>query len=557
MRANCHPFLILVPETGPLSEYTQQLFMDEGNVVHVVEGRMVTTRPINCCLQEDSDVDSDDFKTFLVASGPSIKAIRTSLDGRYTALQRSKLHVEFIDHADIRENTFIEAPVQTKDAILHGFFWTKTQGAEFVMVTSAGLEFRSFSPSQSSQGLVTTGFQRLANVCWFKWSQPTGILVVGCGTCGAKLQPFHFQSQCQSPPSTHHSTEPGLRIRRLPLLDLSPPWGPPPTPISSSQVWILHLYGRVIIAYHDLRIMTSSTLRLYMLHNGYDSIMPLMEEKLDVGGPIELSVVDDVLVIHLLRENQTDLIDVQLAVRHGTYGVFRPQRLLEKIDCRRVEEEGLIDNENRLQLLYPDLAVDVASGGIFYRMKLDLNAIAAACDDVELLIRFLALRTPSAHSLGSTCIDPMHVLINVFRPLIAQRAMPLTLRRAFEALFSTSLKNENEEIVLTLLQPLLLQKSDVHCALYVVAVLAQFIAVSIKACSSVHHLVVELYIRSYVLAGQTWLLDDLFVRHAPWLDSKTLADRLVGHQTSQAEDPSGYLQKLGIRMLKRLDAAAS
>lgn len=96
-----------------------------------------------------------------------------------------------------------------------------------------------------------------------------------------------------------------------------------------------------------------------------------------------------------------------------------------------------------------------------------------------------------------------------------------------------------------------------HCALYVVAVLAQFIAVSIKACSSVHHLVVELYIRSYVLAGQTWLLDDLFVRHAPWLDSKTLADRLVGHQTSQAEDPSGYLQKLGIRMLKRLDAAAS
>jgi hypothetical protein len=582
MKMNPPPFLILIPETGPLNEtgYTQQMFIDEGPVVHVIEGRMVSTIPIGRIggigrvdkEDDESDVSSDDdTKTFLVAAGPSIKAIRTSPDGRYTALQRSRLHVEFIDHADIRQNTFIEAPLQTKDlhATLHGFFWTSTPRAEFVMVTSAGLEFRSFSPSPSSQGLISTGFQRLSNVCWFQWSQPTGILVLGCGSSGSRLQPFQFLPE----KSFSSSEEDQKHIKRLPLLDLSPPWGVSPlTPISPSQVWILQLYGRIIIAYHET---ATSTLHLYIIR-GWDSIIPLMEKVLHNGGPIELSVVDDVLVIHFMNENMEsafsiDFIDVQLAIKHGN--IFRPRIFLEtRADDRK---DGM---NMKLQLYHPDLAVNTDLG-IFYRLKLDLNAIASACDDTELLIRFLASRKPRKNVTMDTESsdgsfyeqDPKHVLINVFRPLVARREMPSTLRRAFEALISSSCRKNgrgNEdvgivEIVLTILQPLLLQRDDtlIESAYYVQAIIAQFIAASINTpnlrqnYATIHPSIVDLYIKAFVLAGQSWLLDAVFVRYAPLLDSRELADRLISH-SPPVDDPTGFdcLEKLGVRMKARLNA---
>lgn len=597
---NSPPFLILIPEIGPLNEtgYTYgQMFIDEGPVVHVIEGRMVTTIPIGRVLggvidkeDDDSDVNSeDDTKTFLVAAGPSVKAIRTSPDGRYTALQRSRLHVEFIDHADIRQNTFIEAPLQTKDshATLHGFFWTSTPRAEFVMVTSAGLEFRSYSPSPSSQGLISTGFQRLSNVCWYKWSQPTGILVVGCGSSGSKLQLFQFLHKNSFSSSEGHSQHLQVNpLQRLPLLDLSPPWGSPLTPISPSQVWILQLYGRIIIAYHERTppAEATSTLHLYLLR-GFDSITPLMEKVLHSGGPIELSVVDDVVVIHFMNRNafSTDFIDVQLAMKHDN--IFRPRSFLGSpppISQSRADEINDRMNILQLQLYYPDLAVNTELG-IFYKLKLDLNAIAAACDDTELLIRFLASRTLRKRNVtgdAENCIgeslyeqDPMHVLINVFRPIVARRAMPSTLRRAFEALISSSCRRNGREnlddvgiieIVLTILQPLLLQKDNaglIESAFYVQAIIAQFIAavysINRPNCPNrptIHPSIVELYIKAYVLAGQGWLLDALFVRYAPILDSRELADRLVSPESPPVDDPKGYLENLGVSMQARLNA---
>lgn len=47
-------------------------------------------------------------RAFLAAEGGPIVAVRASLDGRYTALQRSSLQVEFVDHAS--GNMFIETP---------------------------------------------------------------------------------------------------------------------------------------------------------------------------------------------------------------------------------------------------------------------------------------------------------------------------------------------------------------------------------------------------------------------------------------------------------------
>jgi hypothetical protein len=376
-------------------------------------------------------------RAFLVSSGPPITAVRASLDGNFTALQRSKLQIEFLDHST--GNMFIETP-QNRGAgvILHGFFWTDAVGAEFVLVTSMGLEL--YSPTIGVQGLKYTAFQRLSSVQWFLWSHSTRILTAGCGHSGAKLQAFQF---------SRHSG-----VVRLPMLDLTPPWGSPmkSSPIkksqgsstsqsnavravpwllvSPSQVWILLLYRRVFIAYHDL---ASSTLKLYRLYRDATSLFaecPLPSISGSGGGgggaglyrggvieeQIQLSVVDDVLVVLFvqLQQQHADsgtssgggtalLIDIAGEGVIGATGV----RIIYPVVSTPTQlgvvllQEGTIyeeENENqreleggseinfqqqqqqqqKLSLFYPHFALDRNSGRIF-RLQIDLLALSEAC----------------------------------------------------------------------------------------------------------------------------------------------------------------------------------
>jgi hypothetical protein len=452
-------------------------------------------------------------RAFLVSSGPPITAVRASLDGNFTALQRSKLQIEFLDHSN--GNMFIETPqYNTKNGgtVLHGFFWTDVPDAEFVVVTSMGLEL--YTPKVGSQGLKYTGFHRLSTVQWFIWSNSTRILIAGCGSSGAKLQAFQF--------SRNH---PSGGVFRLSMLDLTPPWGSPmksPTKstlhhghhavhaapwllVSPTQIWVLLLYRRVFIAYHDV---SSNTLKLYRIYRDGTALFaecPLTS----IGGngvryhpgpeKIELSVVEDVIIVHFVQHHaENDLSSSSngsnsgiigcggggLALLFDIAGGSGPAGSLRIIDPlistpthvgvvlldegietendeieddqREVENaREHADQQHKLSLFHPDIALDQASGRIF-RLKVDLLALSEACfpsfaaaaaggAEIPSVLAFLHRCQERSHTMqrGYSIIrdhhrDPRHVILRVLRRMVNERAAPALLRSAFDAVLAPS-----------------------------------------------------------------------------------------------------------------------
>jgi hypothetical protein len=439
-------------------------------------------------------------RAFLVSAGPNpITAVRASLDGNFTALQRSKLQIEFLDHST--GNMFIETPqqsIRSAGATVVGFFWTDAPDAEFVMVTSMGLEL--YSPG--SQGLKYTAFQRLTAVQWFLYSYSTRILVLGCSTSGAKVQAFQF--------SRYNG------VMRLPMLDLTPPWGSPiksfsnqtspaaasvsasssSSPwllVSQKQIWVVSLYRRVFIAYHDL---SSNTLKLYRVYRDGTALfaeLPLSSTSTSSGGYvpgpdlIELSVVEDLIVVHYVapppqqhysnngssgggggssnnsnRGTVALLFDIAAAAVEMTGGsaevrsinpiVSTPTHLGLILLPDQEQQEGdggvEIEVEEKLRFFYPDLAVDQSSGRIF-RLQIDLLALSEACfsplssysssaasAEIPSLLGFLRRRqqrSSRGSSEFSISRDPRHVILHVLRRMMHDRAAPAALRSAFDA----------------------------------------------------------------------------------------------------------------------------
>ena len=227
-----------------------------------------------------------------------------------------------------------------KESELRGFFWTDTPDAEFVLVTSLGLEF--FSPTPGVQGLRPTAFQRLATVQWFLWSHSTRILICGCGSSGAKLQTFQFSRS---------------GLIRLPLLDLTPPWGSPVKApashaapwllVTPAQVWVLLLYRRVFIAYYE---QAGSTLKLYRMYR--DASALFAEYAIQGHGDLEVSVVDDVIVVHHLADGTASVLDIIMVSTAGPGGTGGSPRVLSPL-CAPMRL-GLMTIETILQGIHED-----------------------------------------------------------------------------------------------------------------------------------------------------------------------------------------------------------
>jgi len=466
-------------------------------------------------------------RAFLVSSGPPITAVCASLDGNFTALQRSKLQIEFLDHSN--GNMFIETP-QNSGTALHGFFWTDAPDAEFVVVTSMGLEL--YSPKVGSQGLKYTAFHRLSAVQWFIWSHSTRILVAGCGSSGAKLQAFQFSRN-------DHSGG----VVRLSMLDLTPPWGSPmkspskstknqthhavsASPwllVSPTRIWVLLLYRRVFIAYHDV---SSNTLKLYRIYRDGTALFaecPLTSASGNRGGyhpgpdKIELSVVEDVIVVHFVQQHAQNAcssggsgsgrgigglaILFDIAIGSGNSGpagvriidpvVSTPTQLgvilldegikeeENEMEHQENEEEGEQqqqqreveveqahgDQQQKLRLFHPDLALDQASGRIF-RLQIDLLALSEACfssfaaangsggEEIPSMMAFLHRRQDRRHRTQRNYSiirdhrrDPRHVILRVLRRMVIERAAPALLRSTFDAVLalSSSLRRRREQ----------------------------------------------------------------------------------------------------------------
>ena len=191
-------------------------------------------------------------------------------------------------------------------------------GAALVAVTTNG--FDAYICEQGAGLLKVDISYRINTVQWYVWSPSTRILVVGTGSRGTKLACFQFNGEG--------------RILRLPWLDLSPPWGSPAKQskpntaspstnsghkksslkVSASHIWIIVVSFRVYIAYWDGQDTQYGVLKLYRLYR--DHVVLSAEINLSKGmsgSSIDLSVVDNALLIHGTHQGRVQVVDLERA----------------------------------------------------------------------------------------------------------------------------------------------------------------------------------------------------------------------------------------------------
>ncbi|EFN57382.1 hypothetical protein CHLNCDRAFT_142780 [Chlorella variabilis] len=505
-----------------LPQPEQQLFFDEAAAcIHLVEGRMITavalpspmygggaavaaaaaaslsrlslssSSPDPSGYDSDSSVASTTARAFLVSEGPPVRHIRSSLDGAFTALHRSARLVEVHCHAT--GNMFIETAGADKqgrkgcDPRLLGFFWT---AAQFVMVTAGGLEIHLVHPSL--QGLRMDATVPLQGVQWYTYSPETHMVVLGFGSSGAKLQAIQFSK---------------AGTLKLPLLDLTPPWGSPIRPVQAAAVsaalegfsaargqperlvapdtcWVVVLYGRVFCAHHDRGAGLLRLYRMFRCGSAADAgpLLPrdatsLAHQYEVYARQLELSVVDNVLLVHHIDSAVVMLVDIMEA---GPAPVSSPLPLAVPLarggadpepgageaaaagagaDAGRSGEDGQEAAAEQdaaageapelpvstggggevpagasgaaaapaLQLHYPAWLVD-GGAGLVYRLQLDLRAVADSQSDYLRLLAFLQRRRPS----GVPRRDPAGITLRVLRGLMQDEAQLPLLRSAFD-----------------------------------------------------------------------------------------------------------------------------
>ncbi|KAL4448111.1 hypothetical protein ABPG75_005330 [Micractinium tetrahymenae] len=470
-----------VPQPG------QQLFYDEAaGCIHLIEGRMITAvalppaHPAAAAgrgggsagalaagaaaagrhrsspsrdlsgYDSDSSIASSTARAFLVSEGPPVRHIRSSLDGAFTALHRSARLVEVHCHAT--GNMFVEAAGADKagrrggDPQLLGFFWT---AAHFVMVTAAGLEVHSVLPSL--QGLRLESSVALQGVQWYTYSPETHMVVMGFGSSGAKLQAIQFSK---------------AGTLKLPLLDLTPPWGSPIRPAVAAAVsaaldgfsatreqparlvgpdtcWVAVLYGRVFCCHHD---RAAGLLRLYRLFRDATSLAHTYEV---YARQLELSVVDNVLLVHHIDSAVVMLVDIMapgaapissplpLAVPLGDHGhgeaAHGPVAARGSSPAPNAGPPGAAavllppPGTSALQLHYPCWLVD-GGAGLVFRLQLDLRAVADSLSEHTRLLAFLQRRQPSTVPAR----DAAGITLRVLRGLMREEAPLPELRAAFD-----------------------------------------------------------------------------------------------------------------------------
>jgi hypothetical protein len=238
-------------------------------------------------------------------------------------------------------------------------------------------------------------------------------------------------------------------------------------------VWALQLHGRAYAAHHD---PAAGALRLHRL---YRDASALQREVAVGGGPLELSVADEALLVHDLQAGRVAVVDV--AAGGGGGGGAAGLRCAPMADPRPlgVSDDGAAFADGastgesvggqgegegqggrsaaaaspgaeeaaragaggadgaRFQQHAPDWLLDVALGRVL-RLRLDLSAIAADTIAADVaggaagVLAFLQRRRASAAPRR----DPRRATLAVLRRLAARRAPPGELRPALDAVLA-------------------------------------------------------------------------------------------------------------------------
>lgn len=390
------------------NETVDLMCYDDGTgLLLVLKGGLVFAYDTRCSRQSNGD----QLKfTYPLEAGPTVLALRCSLDCALLAVQRSNVLLEFIDLAT--NNIFVHASRKGKDDVL-GFFFTELAESEVVFVTSGGLEVNTYAAQRRGLRLRE---RRKMSVAWYLYTHETRMVLVGTGPQGSHIHGWQFA---------------GTGLVTLPMFTIEPAKSPTSIAsiITANHVRLIKLYGRVYCAYINREL---SRLELYRF---FTDTVPL-QHSYEVFSPfIDISQVDNVLVVHHLDSAVAMLLDV-MADTHQPLAaplpLALPQPPGEAPQNAPPPAPAAAPPLTALaawRFYAPNVVLDLANHRL-HRLYLDVKALVNSCSDPSLLAGFILRRRPPV--LPFLACQPKILLVNVIKNAV-QEGLPLNvLRKVFD-----------------------------------------------------------------------------------------------------------------------------
>eukprot|EP01128_Nolandella_sp_AFSM9_P005846 TRINITY_DN2910_c0_g1_i1.p1 TRINITY_DN2910_c0_g1~~TRINITY_DN2910_c0_g1_i1.p1 ORF type:complete len:805 (+),score=138.20 TRINITY_DN2910_c0_g1_i1:28-2415(+) len=363
-------------------------------------------------LNDSQDIENPRFyplpDPIIIPDRGEIIRFAFSPDYAFLGIQRVSLYLEIFNLKSTSKVAFKLTPRTSssgENKVL-GFHWTSD--SNLFVVGSRGVEFYSICIKDQSPAVKLVKEYRMA-INWFVFAPaPTRVLLVSHGNRSSELQPYHF---------TH---APDVMMK-LPHFDLH--LRHDSTPVKASDVVLSKIYFGVFCIY-----INSRRNKLILYHISKDRVTPKLSIDLHTSGPVQVSVLDSLIVTHNLDQQVSIMFDIKLHspqdgdARSISFPIAAPLPLTFSAETPTpaYATENLYADDWKFYL--PNVVVS-QQDHIAWHLELDLRSIAASFSQRDKLVDFLLRRD-----------DAQQLLLKTLRLALLERESLTVLGRIFDML---------------------------------------------------------------------------------------------------------------------------
>lgn len=387
----------------PVSPVTNVFYDDANRQVFTVRSGGATG--VSC-----KGPDDRTLRNFRMEDKGAVMSIKFAPEYRILAIQRGQKSVEFVNYT----NGEIDAveysqTVKGKMSKILGFVWTSP--FEIVFITDCGIElYTVMYDKRTLKSIKTINL----NVNWFVFHADSGVLILSSAKAGNMLHPFQFKNQ---------------NIIKLPKfeVELSPAKGTGQLQLQERDVTIVQLYGQLYISVlrQQPRVTSPSAsgasgaeiVLCQMLKDGQIRKTDVL--RLDMNGRFAISVVDNLVIVHIQATKTSLVFDIRLGgdcpdhLVNEHRPLFGPVKIkpfkitpslgIPMLPKATHEEDQFCELYASTWILFqPDVVIDAALGCLWY-LNVKLDQVIHLFKSKTRLIDFLLLRRDSKMTILTVC----------------------------------------------------------------------------------------------------------------------------------------------------------
>lgn len=320
---------------------------------------------------------------------------RFSLDGTLVALQRTDKEIEFVEQDD--PSLLVWHKLKTLHSIV-GFFWTKCNASNFVVVTTNGVELYRV---RAKERQVDPREFKKHKVAWCIYSHEPRLLLLAKAKGAGRMYGYQFTAhECVKLPK-FYVDESTLEPRK-------------------EDFTTLVLYSRIYCCHFD---RTACKLSLYHLFR--DTIVKEMDVPV-YSAHVRASAVDNTLIVHAMQAKVPIVLDVY---QGELQMVSTPLPIGVLLRGKRRNDFVMEVYGDGWEFLAPDLVLD-RRAGLLWSLTLDLQGLAESTSEPAQLAAFLQRRDERRYPAPG----PRALTLRLVETMLVERAEVSALSAVFNVL---------------------------------------------------------------------------------------------------------------------------